>query len=388
MNDTTVETVTIRRPVSTRPKSSGDLEDLDVAAARFAREWTVASAQRRRELRADLVVHCLPFASRMAFRYRGRGEPLEDLEQVAWLGLINAIDRYDPDRGSFTAFAVITIRGELKRHFRDKTWALHVNRRGQDLALELQHATVLLTNVLKREPDTAELAKHLDVSEDDIQQARLCRACYTPVPLSTPIGAEGTLELSDTFGAPDEALEAVADKVTVAKLIRLLPDRIQHMLALRFHGNRTQAQIAAEFGVSQMHVSRLLARAMEWLRAAMLSDVPPPWAPGADHSEPDGLRIRLSRAGGDVTVQVCGEIDRDNADRLRISLHSAVSTASAGRVVIDVAAMPLLEAAGVAVLRDAFVAAALANVTVTLMGVRPHVAPVLAAVGLPTVNRR
>jgi RNA polymerase sigma-B factor len=286
VNDTTFDIVTIRQPVSPRPKSSGQLEDLDVAAARFAREWTVAATNRRRELRADLVCHCLPFARRMAVRYRGRGEPFEDLEQVARLGLINAIDRYDPDRGSFTAFAVITIRGELKRYFRDKTWALHVDRRVQDLALELQHATVLLTNTLQRDPDIAELAKYLDVSEDEIQQARLCRACYTPVPLSTPIGADGSLELRDTVGGPDDALEAVTDNVTVAELIRLLPDRIQRMLAMRFHGNLTQVQIAAEFGVSQMHVSRLLARATQWLRAAMLSDVPPPWAPAADYSNP------------------------------------------------------------------------------------------------------
>jgi RNA polymerase sigma-B factor len=180
-----------RQPGSRRSKSHGDLEDLDAAAADYAREWTLATEELRGQLRTDLIRYCLPFAGRMASRNGGRGEPPEDLQQVARLGLINAVDRYDPDRGSFTAFAVITIRGELKRYFRDKTWGLHVNRRAQDLALESQRATAALTNTLKRHPSVAELASHLHVDEDEIRDARLCLASYTPIPLSEPFRVTG-----------------------------------------------------------------------------------------------------------------------------------------------------------------------------------------------------
>jgi anti-anti-sigma factor len=177
-------------------------------------------------------------------------------------------------------------------------------------------------------------------------------------------------------------MEIVPDRLTADELIHQLPDRIQYLLALRFHGNLNQTQIAGELGISQMHVSRLLTRALTWLRAAMLSDVPPAWTDSEGHRM-DGLQVRTSQAGETVTVAVYGEVDRDTADRLRFSLHSAVATASAGRVVIDVSGMPLMDAAGAAVLRDAYVTAKLARVTLAFTGAQPQVAVVLAAVGLP-----
>jgi RNA polymerase sigma-B factor len=362
---------------------SDQLENLDRAAVAYAREWTLSGADRRGRLRDDLICRCLPLADRIAHRYRGRAEPLEDLEQVARMALIKAVDRYDPDRGSFTAFAVITIGGEIKRHFRDKTWGVHVTRRMQDLALELGHATVVLTNALRRSPNTAELANYLDVDEDEVWRARQSVAGHTPLPLSTPTGPDGDYELGDVIGGRDEAMETVPDRLAADELIRLLPARIQHMLALRFHGNLNQTQIAGELGISQMHVSRLLTRALTWLRAAMLSDVPPAWTDAEGGHRLDGLQVRARRAGGTVTVAVYGEVDRDTADRLRLGLHSAVAMAPAGRVVVDVSGMPLMDAAGAAVLRDAYVTAKLAHVTLTFTGVQPHVAVVLAAVGLP-----
>jgi RNA polymerase sigma-B factor len=362
---------------------SDQLENLDQAAVAYAREWTLSGADRRGRLRDDLICRCVPFADRLAHRYRGRAEPLDDLQQVARVALIKAVDRYDPDRGSFTAFAVITISGEIKRHFRDKTWGVHVTRRMQDLALELRNATVALTNTLARTPSTAELAGYLEVGEDEIWRAREGVAGHTPLPLSTRSGPDGDYEVGDLIGARDEAMETVPDRLAADELIRLLPARIQHMLALRFHGNLNQTQIASELGISQMHVSRLLTRALTWLRAAMLSDVPPGWTDAEGYHRLDGLQIRTSRAGGTVTVAVYGEVDRDTADRLRLSLHSAVATASAGRVVVDVGGMPLMDAAGAAVLRDAYVTAQLADVTLAFTGVQPHVAVVLAAVGLP-----
>ncbi|WP_020514276.1 sigma-70 family RNA polymerase sigma factor [Paractinoplanes globisporus] len=359
-----------------------DLDDLDELAAAYADAWTAATAARRGRLRNDLVCRCLPFAGRMARRYAGRGEPLEDLQQVARIGLINAVDRYDPGRGSFTAFAVVTVCGELKRHFRDKTWGLHVSRRLQGLCVDLRHATVTLTNALQREPTIEELAHHLDVSAEQIRQARLCGAAYTPVPLSSSTGHDGSLELDDALGDPDPDLEILTDKLAVTELVHQLPQRIRRMLALRFCGNLTQAQIAAEFNISQMQVSRLLARGLIWLRAAMLSDVPPPWTAGENPRCPDGIRIRIGRSKGAVTVRVTGEVDRATADQLRFGLHSAVVAAAHGRLVIDVSGMPLADGAAVAVLREAYRTAALAHVEVTLIAVPPHVAPVIATFGL------
>ena len=369
-------------PILTQSMSCGDLDDLDGLATAYADAWTAATAAQRGRLREDLICCCLPFASRMARRYAGRGEPLEDLQQVARIGLVNAVDRYDPRRGSFTAFAVITVCGELKRHFRDKTWGLHVTRSLRDLYVELQHATATLTNALQREPTIEELAHHLDVSAKQVRHARLCGASHTPVPLSAPTGNDGSLELGDALGDPDPDLENLTDKLAITELMRLLPLRVQRMLALRFYGNLTQAQIAAELNISQTHVSRLLARGLTWLRAAMLSDVPPPWIAGENVPNPDRMRIRIGRSECAVTVRISGEVDRDTADQLRLGLHSAVVAATDGRLMIDVSGMPFADAAAVAVLRDVFRAATLARVEVTLTGVQPHVAPVIATVGL------
>jgi RNA polymerase sigma-B factor len=252
----------------------------------------------------------------------------------------------------------------------------------RDLCVDLQHATVTLTTALQRAPTVEELALHLDVSTEQIRYARLCAGSYTPVLLSTPTGNDGSLELADVFGDPDPDLEILTDKLAVTELVHLLPQRIQRMLILRFFGNLTQAQIAAEFNISQMQVSRLLTRGVTWLRAAMLSDVPPPWIAGENVLYPAGMRIRIGRIEGAVTVRVSGEVDRDTADQLRLSLHSAVVAATDGRLVIDVSGMPLADAAAVAVLRDTFRAAALAHVEVILTAVQPYVAPVIATVGL------
>ena len=358
-------------PILTQSTSHGNLDDLDELATAYAEAWTTATPARRDRLRNDLICRCLPFAGRMARRYAGRGEPFEDLQQVARIGLINAVDRYNPGRGSFTAFAVTTVCGELKRHFRDKTWGTHVTRRLRDLSVDMQRATATLMNALQREPTIDELAEHLEVSEEQIRHARLCSAGYTPVPLSSPTGNDGSRELSDRLGDLDPDLEILTDKLAVIELMHLLPQRIQLMLALRFYGNMTQAQIAAEFNVSQMHVSRLLARALTWLRAAMLSDASPRWIAGEHVLYSDGMRIRVGRSEGVVTVRVSGEVDHDTADQLRLSLHSAVMAAAGDHLVIDVTGMPLADAAA-AVLRDACRAAALAHVEVTLTGVRPH----------------
>jgi RNA polymerase sigma-B factor len=361
------------------------LEDLDAAAMAYAQSFTTATPAARTALRDELTRFCLPFAGRLARRYRGRGEPLEDLEQVARLGLVKAIDRYDPERGSFTAYAVITISGEIKRHFRDKTWGVHVPRRVQDLSLEVGHASMVLTNALSRTPTVAELAARLEVTERAVQEAMESSAGYTPASLNAPVsGGDGAAEFGDLLGAADGDLELIDDKITVARLLLRLPARERQMLAMRFYGNRTQADIAAELGISQMHVSRLLSRALAWLREAMLSDAVPHWE-GASRPDQPGMQVTATRSGGALVVAVRGEVDRDTADRLRIALRHAVSTSGGDRLVVDLAAVPLMDAAGVAVLIDAASAASVAEVPLALRGTQPYVARILAVSGLASL---
>ncbi len=379
------------------PLSGGDehpsgrqvLEDLDVAAFDYAARLGSAGDRERAELRERFIELCLPFAGRMARRYRGRGEALDDLEQVARLGLVKAIDRYDPERGSFTAYAVITISGEIKRHFRDRTWGVHVPRRVQDLSLEVSYAATVLTTELSRQPTTAELAAHLRLPESAVLEARESAAGYSPASLNAPAGGDGTAEFGDLFGDTDAALEAVDDRITVAGLLLRLPARERRMLAMRFYGNNTQAEIAAELGISQMHVSRMLNRALSWLREAMLSDALPRWEGAERLSENYGMELRVVRDGDTVTLAVRGEVDRDTAGRLRTSLRHAISLVGTGRLIIDLAAVPLVDAAGVTALLDGAAAAEAAEVKLTLTGAQPFVARVLGFSGLqPLLAKR
>jgi RNA polymerase sigma-B factor len=362
------------------------LEDLDAAALAYAGDAGTASSDERATLRDAFTRRCLPFASRLARRYRGRGEPLEDLEQVAKLGLVKAIDRYDPDRGSFTAYAVITISGEIKRHFRDKTWGVHVPRRIQDLSLEVAHASMVLTSALSRVPAAGELAAHLGVSEEIVREAQASAAGYSPASLNAPvIGGDGVAEFGDLIGDADPELESVDDKITVAALLLRMPVRERRMLAMRYYGNRTQAEIATELGVSQMHVSRLLSRALTWLRKAMLSDVPPVWEGTSSRPDHHGMQVVASRSGGVLTVRVKGEVDRDTAGRLHLGLREAVSAAGSDPVMIDLTGVPLIDAAGVAVLLDAASAASVAGVGLRIDGAQQYVARILEVSGLSTL---
>ncbi|MEV4345621.1 SigB/SigF/SigG family RNA polymerase sigma factor [Actinoplanes sp. NPDC049596] len=358
------------------------LDDLDAAALAYAEKAHGAAEGERAELREELTRLCLPFAGRLARRYRGRGETFEDIEQVARLGLVKAIDRYDPERGSFTAYAVITISGEIKRHFRDKTWGVHVPRRLQDLSLEVGHAMMVMTSTLSRTPTAAEIAERLGVEVGAVLEAMESSAGYAPSSLNAPMRGDGAAEFGDLVGGLDDDLEMVDDKVTVADLLMRLPARERRMLALRFYGNRTQADIAAELGVSQMHVSRLLTRALTWLREAMLSDTPPRWEGAESRPERSPMVVESVHVDGVVRVQVRGEVDRDTAERLRIGLRHAISLAGDDPVVIDLSGVPLLDAAGIAVLVDAASAASVAEVKLRLTGAQPYVTSILGVTGL------
>jgi RNA polymerase sigma-70 factor (sigma-B/F/G subfamily) len=223
----------------------------------------------RRRIRDRVVASRMPFATSLARRFTHRGEPFDDLQQVAMVGLLKAVDGYDPARGrEFTAFAKPTILGELRRHFRDRTWAITVPRRHKELRLALNTAREELTQRLGRSPSVRELAEQLDASTEEVLQAVEAAQAYQSVPLSTPVGAAdgaGTT-LADLVGGEDPGLAAVENRATVPAMIATLPDRDQRILTMRFYHEMTQSQIAASTGVSQMHVSRLIKAALGRLR--------------------------------------------------------------------------------------------------------------------------
>lgn len=221
-----------------------------------------ADDPRQRALRDELVTLHLPLVRHLARRYANRGEPFDDLVQVGTEGLIKAVDRYDPERGtSLSSLAVPTIVGEIKRHFRDRTWAAHVPRRLQDLYVRVSRETDTLTSALGRIPTVRELAAALDVAEHDVLEAMGARHAYAADPLESPSGTPVAL-----VGAEDAALAAVEDRQALVPALQALPPQEQHVVVRRFFHERSQADIAEELGVSQMQVSRLLARALERLR--------------------------------------------------------------------------------------------------------------------------
>ncbi|MEE6259835.1 SigB/SigF/SigG family RNA polymerase sigma factor [Plantactinospora sonchi] len=367
---------------TTTPPAERGLEDLDAAALAYAARIAGLPPERRQEARDDLVRFALPFAGRLARRYRGRGEPLEDLEQVARLGLVNAVDRYDPERGSFTAYAAITIVGEIKRHFRDRTWGVHVPRRLRDLILEVGQATAALTSELSRAPSVAELAARLETPEEEILAALESAAGYSPASLNAPVGGESSAEFGDLVGESDSDLESVDDRVTVSGLLGRLPWRERRILAMRFYGNQTQAEIAARFGISQMHVSRLLSRALTWLRQAMLADAPAPWQSGNGESAGPSARLSVRQTGDRVVVEVTGEVDRDIAEQLRQTVVEAVSDGDPAEVAIDLTDIDRLDGPALAALVAGRDAAHRAGVRWRLARAQPAVQPALNSAGL------
>jgi RNA polymerase sigma-B factor len=222
--------------------------------------------------RDQLVEHLRPFAERLAARYRHTTESQEDLEQVAYVGLLKAIDRHDPDLGPFMRYAVPTVLGELKRHFRDRGWGIHVSRALQERFLVVGRAVDELTVALGRSPTPAELAQETDLTVEEVLEALSASTAYAPASLDGPRshsdGEPDAGTLGDTVGADDERYELVELGVTLEPALRALPERERAILHLRFTEDLTQSEIAERIGISQMHVSRLLRRAIERLSAA------------------------------------------------------------------------------------------------------------------------
>jgi RNA polymerase sigma-B factor len=226
----------------------------------------------RVSLRERSIEASLPLARRLADRYRGHGEPMDDLHQVAALALVKAVDTFDPARRvAFSSYAVPTIVGALKRHFRDHTWRLRVPRSTQDLAIRLGPARAALSQQLGRSPTLAELAVYLDAAEPDVAFAQKAWQARQPDSLDAPpVGSpEQQQPLIDILGTVDARLDVVIDWHTVRPLVAALSVRQRHILALRYVGDLTQAEIAARVGLSQMHVSRLLERTLTQLRTGV-----------------------------------------------------------------------------------------------------------------------
>ncbi len=223
----------------------------------------------RAKLRSRAIEMNLPMAGRLARRYAGRGELRDDLAQVAAVALINAVDRYDPSRQvPFAGFAIPSILGALKRHFRDTAWSMRVPRPIQQLALRVPAAADELGHQRGRTPTTAELADYLQVTADDIRAAVSARHNYRLPSLNTPHPDTGA-ELVDVIGGIDPRYAAIDDHLSLQPLVAQLPLRERRILTMRFYEHMNQSQIAAEIGVSQMHVSRLLRQTLTRLRVAM-----------------------------------------------------------------------------------------------------------------------
>jgi RNA polymerase sigma-B factor len=225
------------------------------------------TAARRAELERELVLGHRPVAEHIAARFRNRGQPQEDLVQVALLGLVNAVRRFDPGHGAnFLAFAVPTITGEIRRHFRDTSWSVRVPRRLQELHAALDQAGERLATRLGRAPRPSELAAELDLPLAEVREGIEAGQAFTSVPLDRPVTADGAATVADQLGATEDGYAEVERRDLLRPALAALPPREARILALRFGENLTQSQIAARVGISQMHVSRLLAGSLRTLR--------------------------------------------------------------------------------------------------------------------------
>jgi len=239
--------------------------------ALFAERTALAADDPRREaIRDELITMHLPLVQHLAWRYRDRGELHDDLVQVGTVGLIKSVDRFDPDMGAeFSTYATPTILGEIKRHFRDRAWAVRVPRRLQELQSQVASRTDELTRTLQRSPTVAELAASLDVTQEDILDALEARHAYATDSLEAAGDADESPTLNQRIGMDEPGFEEIEDREALRPLLEQLPERERRIIGLRFFHNMSQTQIAEEVGISQMHVSRLLARSLGTLRAGL-----------------------------------------------------------------------------------------------------------------------
>ena len=256
------------RPVGAQ--SDAPHNDSRAARARADRALLLRAHRGDQRARAELVSRFLPLARQLARRYQRAGEPLDDLNQVASLGLIKAIDRFDPSRETaFSSFAVPTILGELKRHFRDRGWSVRVPRDLQELAVRLEPVGEELARELGRQATPAEIAERTGATLEQVLEAREAAAAYRAVSLDRPREDDEEGDgLAASFGAEDPGFDNAEDSATIERLMRVLSDREREILRLRFEDDLTQAEIGERVGVSQMHVSRIIRQAINRLQHA------------------------------------------------------------------------------------------------------------------------
>jgi RNA polymerase sigma-B factor len=224
----------------------------------------------RKRLQDEVVVLHMGLARAIAARYRGRGIADDDLTQAAAMALLKAARNFDPTRGvEFLSYAVVTMKGEVKRQFRDYGWMVRPPRPIQKLQADVSRADSELTHQLGRSPKVTEVAAYLGVAEDDVLEALSADGCFTPTSLDTPVGSEGSGVLGELIPGEDSAMSEAEARVMLTPAVRALPEREREVLYLRFFKQQTQAQIAEEIGVTQMQVSRILSRVLVKLRGQL-----------------------------------------------------------------------------------------------------------------------
>jgi RNA polymerase sigma-B factor len=266
----------ITTPVTDVPDWSGDLEALDDATLLTMIQSLPRGDSQRDAAGEVLVSRYQPLVRSCVLRYKNSTEPHEELMQVGYVGLLKAINNFDPRLGaSLAGYAQPCVSGEIKRHFRDRRWGVHVKRSVQELRLELRDTAAELTAELGRLPSDSELAVQAGVSEGDVREVKQADMAFRAASLDAPIAsqAEGG-SLSDLLGDDDPQLENVLDMQAVWAHWKELPEREQKLLLMRFYGNMTQAEIGQRLGISQMHVSRLLAEALAYLRDRLTESEP------------------------------------------------------------------------------------------------------------------
>ena len=243
----------------TSGKSAWDKEKTRELFRRFKEEGDM-------DAREKLVMSHLNLVRNIAYKFKNRGEPIDDLIQVGYLGLLKAIDRFDPSRGlEFTTFATPTIMGEIKRHFRDKGWSVRVPRRLQELSAKVNQATDTLTSQLQRSPTIAEIADYLDATVDEVLEAMESSSAYSSVSLEAPSGADDddTPSVIDRYATEDSDLAFTDDRIIIEEALASFSPRERDVIEMRFLKGMTQIEIAEKLGISQVQVSRLLRRTLK-----------------------------------------------------------------------------------------------------------------------------
>lgn len=260
-------TVLSDAPAKAPPRYGDEYEDVPAMFVAM-REFPAESHEYARA-RERIVARCLPMADHVARHFNNRGEALEDLTQVARLGLVNAVDRYNAEKGTnFVAFAIPTMMGEVRRYFRDHGWTMHVPRRIRDLHVQISRARTYLTQELGRAPTAGELAVELGVDHEQVVECLVASDAYQLRSIDAPVESDDQSPrmVADTVGQTDDQIDMVLDRTAVKPLLEALPDVERQVLYMRFFESKTQSQIAAHIGTSQMQVSRILSRTLARLR--------------------------------------------------------------------------------------------------------------------------